>query len=800
MAEGARQGRTTAARMHALLPAVGLAFFAPAFLGTWSTAASAQGIGEVESALSKLEGEMTRVEGAYAGQIDLSQRTTYDERLSQGELFFVLEEWERASLVLGGAVLDPSAIGRPGYEDGLYQLAEALYQLDNIGGSKNLFAQLLKRPGHRYRDFAIQRLIAIAEHLDDFASLDEYYQDYQALAGGSIPSEIRYLHGKGLFLAGRDTEAVDALSVIAAGDAHYLRASYLIGATIVRADKLDDALAHFTTLSEAALVADRDKTVMELVQIARGRLLYELDRLGDSIDAYQYVPWDSELLTTMLYEVTWTYVRRGQVALHNEELSESERTEQALADYELALRQLEDLRALEPDSARAADFTLLAGQLRLQRGDYPEAEQVFEEILNNYASADAKLRQLIADPDRRSRIISDIIAMEAGALSVETEMPAIAARRAADNEEVANAIRVFRDIETSRQEIVAAESMLNKLEALLTSENRAELFPELKEGLTQSYTLSNNVLALRARLAEHRYALVKAQSPSMLPPLTDARMRRKELADKVATLPTTGEGMSERKDRFDAGYDELEKKLHEASVQLQGVRAQLVAIDLLYGEQMRSTELAPTALENTKRKIQEFKSILDDLESQRDGVRADLDDAKVTTTLSGGKGAREGSLRDAYGNALNDEMALGGELNTDEMRRAAQADKRAVMLFDRNITFLAKLRSIVDAHVGDVRRDLISERENLRRYAASVAEINGDAQGIRDAATRIAIDHVRAEVHDIVVRADVGIIDVAFARKQRETEKIGRLQRQKSQELTSLNQAYADLTQDEASD
>lgn len=766
----------------------------------WSSAATAQALGAVESALSQLDGELRRVESAYQGRIDLTQRSSFNDRLSQGELFFVLEEWERASLVLGGAVLDPSAAGKPGYEDGLYQLAESLYHLDNLGGARNLFAQLLKRPGHRYRDFAIQRLIAIAERLDDFESLDDYYQDYQALAGGNIPPEIRYLHGKGLFLARRDSEAVDALSVIAPGDAYYLRAQYLIGATLVRADRLDDALAHFEKLAEAQRVADRDKTVMELVHIARGRLLYEMDKLGESIDAYQYVPWDSDLLTTMLYEVTWTYVRRGQVALRDAELSESDREEKALADYELALRQLEDLRALEPDSTRAADFTLLAGQLRLQRGDYAEAEQVFEEVLNNYAAADRRLRQLMASEDRRERIIQDIIAMESGALSVETEMPAVAARRAADNEEVANAIRVFRDIETSRQEIRAAEKMLNKLEALLTSDNRAELFPELREGLTKSYTLSNNILTLRAQIADYRYNLVANQSPSMLGPLKDARLRRKELAAKVATLPTTDEGMSERKDRFDAGFDRLEQELHQATVQLQGVRAQLVAIDLLYGEQLRSTEVAPTALENTRRRIQEFKSILDDLEAQREDIKQELDDAQLTTTMSGGKGAREGSLREAYQRALDEEIQLAASLNTDEMRRAEQADQRAQALFDRNQQFLAKLRSVVDAHVGDVRRELIDERENLRRYAEAVGVINTDAEVIRDAATRIALDHVRAEVHDIVVRADVGIIDVAFARKQRETEKIGRLQRQKSEELTQLNQAYADLTQDEATD
>lgn len=765
-----------------------------------SGSVAAQSLENVRGTLGALEGEMSRLERAYANQIKIVPGGTYEERMSQGELFFVLEEWERAALVLGGVLLDPGADKLPGYADGLYQLAESLYQLENFGSAREYFDRLLKLPGHRYRDLVMQRLISISVRFENIDELERYFSDYQAIAGGDIPSEIRYHYGRGLFLVRKDAEAVDALSVIPDGDAFRLRARYMIAATKVRKGELEPALADFEALTKNRLIAPEDKTVLELVHIARGRLLYELDRLGDAIDAYQFVQWDSDLLTTMLYEVTWTYVRRGQIALQNKELTEIERKEAALAQYELALRQLDDLRALEPDSTRAADFTLLAGQLRLQRGDYGEAMQVFEEVLNNYAAADQTLRQLLADGIDRQRVIDDIIAMESGALSVETQLPAVAARRAAENEEVADAVRVFRDIDVGRQDIEAAEKMLKQLETLLDSENRAELFPELREALGLSYTVANSILAARAEIADFENSIVAKQDPNLAGNLEAAKRRRDDLAAKVASMPTSGEALSERKDRFDAGYSALDDKLHKATMELNGLRAQLTAVDLLYGEQLRSSEVAPTALENTKRKIQEFKSIVDDLEKQQESIREDLRTTKLTTTLSGGKGAREGTLRDAYASALDEENALMQGLNTAQMRQARELDERAQQLWGRNREFLATLKSVVDAHVAGVKHKLAEIRLDLSESAKDMAALNGDAQGIRDDATRIALDHVRAEVQGIVVRADVGIIDVAFARKQRETEKIGRLQRQKSEELTQLNQAYADLTSDEPAD
>jgi tetratricopeptide (TPR) repeat protein len=585
------------------------------------------------------------------------------------------------------------------------------------------------------------------------------------------------------------------------GDGYHLRAQYLIGALQTRSDKLEEALVTFEALRDATPVAPNDNKVLELSHIARGRLLYELDRMNEAVDAYQYIPWSSGYLTTMLYEVTWTYVRRAQLIRRDEELSEVDRKERALADYELALDQLQDLRLLEPDSTRAADFTLLAGSLRLQRGEFDEAGTVFEEVLAKYAAADGKLTAIMKDAVKRERIIQDILAMEGGALSIESDMPSVAARRAADNDEVANAVRVFRDLETSRSEIDAAEKMLVKLESLLTSDTRAELFPDLREALTKAYGIENEVLALRSRLADVLHAIAQKEGARDSAELAAVRQRREELAAKVASMPTSGEGLTQRKERFDAGFERLEGELHKISLEIQGLRAQLNAVDMLYSAQKDSSETTPGELERSKRRIEEFLAIVSSMEEERDRIRAELDEAKLTTTISGGSGASEAGLRAAYKNALDEEQELLRAIGTTpRLQRVRQADARAAKLGERNATFLGRLNSVVDRHVGEMRQALDMERENLRVAAQELDNVKVAAQDIRDVATTVAIDHVRAEVHDIVVRADVGLIDTAFARKQRETEKIGRLQRQRAAELTDLNQAYADLTADEAVD
>jgi len=89
------------------------------------------------------------------------------------------------------------------------------------------------------------------------------------------------------------------------------------------------------------------------------------------------------------------------------------------------------------------------------------------------------------------------------------------------------------------------------------------------------------------------------------------------------------------------------------------------------------------------------------------------------------------------------------------------------------------------------------ERTNIANYRAEINATNLAANSIREQATAVALAHVRRELNDVVLRGDVGVIDVAFGRKQSKTDKISDLQRAKSQELTGLSQAYADLNADE---
>ncbi|MFZ9886451.1 MAG: hypothetical protein ACO3JL_03020 [Myxococcota bacterium] len=747
------------------------------------------------TSLDALVAELQRVEDAYRGNLRLEKSVDFEDRAAQATVFFELKMWEAAATALYGVVL-PSQKSNPGYAEALYQLAESLFQLRNYGSAGVYFGELVRRPETTHRRVAMERLVAIADITADYASLDRHYRSYLEQAGGRAPSDILYLRGKSLFLVGRANEAVTSLEAISAGDEYYLRAQYLIAAGHVRENDLEGALEAFTAVSALTPVVQNDKAVIELAHIARGRLLYELDRLAEAIDAYQYVSWDSEHLVTMLYEVTWTYVRRGHLLMTDTSLSDEERRSRLRQEYDLALRQLEDLTALEgSDTSSGADITLLLGSLRLQQGSFDEAQQVFQRVLGQYQGADQRLELLLAQPTLRDRIVQDLLAMENGALSVESELPAIAARRAAANAEVSKSVRVFRELHTSRQELEATQELLDTIDGVLVAGNRSELFPELYEGLSRGLSVMSNALLARSELADARHATLPERGGGDFDTLEELRARRVGLARKVAALPTSAASFDQRVSAFDAGFDQLGRGLHEVRLQLQAMRQQLVALDEIYSAGAERRDVV------TERRIRDFLSLVEGFESQGTAIAADLEAARMGTTLSGDRDATEGDLRRLLRIVLDEESALLAKVESTQAGvKYRELDVRAREIDARSEKFLNSLQAVVDTHIARLQRLVDEERATVRGYADALEAVDRSAVAVRDALTRTTLEHVRSELHEIVVRADVGLIDTAFARKQVETEKIGRLQRQKAAELTDLNQAYADLTRDEVAD
>jgi hypothetical protein len=757
-----------------------------------------------ELAIEQFAAEVLRLENEKIPP--LTGESKFSEWLNVAEVARLSGNFQDASLLyygvvempLGGSV-DKSLQGKPQYTEAIHGLAESLFEIGNYKSAEFYYKQLLSMKNHTYHDRAINRLIELAAIMRDREAVTDYYQRYLENGGGSPPSEVLYTLGRSFFLNEKDAEAVAELGKIQPRDRYYMRAQYMTAAVHVRADRYDEALKIFAKIvQEIEPVVDEDRQVVELAYLARGRIFYEQGKVDEAVDAYQYIQTDSQYLATMLYEMIWTYISRGQSLRSDPELpTEEERIKAANKEYGRALERLSYLEILEPDSELTPDIQLLVGNLEVQREQFEEAAVAFQKVLDRFEPADLEMQELMENPEARGKLLKELLALEAGGLSSQSSLPPIAARRAAENSEVADALRIFKEIQQSRDEVEATRLVIEKLEMALSQNNRTNLFRETAGPLGRAESLEGALLKTRGGLTELKRQLLEDLTPEQKTKISALQAETESLKGKIQEIATTDEALRERNERLAKRLIEQDDKLSEIMPLFKHNDMTVKILDQELAKINEGTALSPLEIQNAKKDLSyEYEEI----EKQNESIKAitrELMEIRLSLKLSGGRGSSEADIRQAYSEAVKREDDYLNELLGSRGRKINDLMKKVAVLEERNGKVKASIDALVDDRIAQLDKLLDEERANLKEYNTQVASLDAEAEKFSEDATMLALEHVRKVLSRIVVRADLGFVDIAWQKKQRETKKISELQMAKAAELTRLNEAYASITQDE---
>ena len=83
--------------------------------------------------------------------------------------------------------------------------------------------------------------------------------------------------------------------------------------------------------------------------------------------------------------------------------------------------------------------------------------------------------------------------------------------------------------------------------------------------------------------------------------------------------------------------------------------------------------------------------------------------------------------------------------------------------------------------------------QNLRRYRAALGSLEGETEDVVGAITYLNFNRVHDRFYDLVLRADVGKIDVSWARREDHRVRIDTLTRERARELQALDDEFRDV-------
>ena len=141
---------------------------------------------------------------------ELRSPTYVEERLTDGELFFRLHDYVRASIILTDIV--DRYPKHPAYADGLYLLAESLFHASDYLRARARYREVLDHadePAFRTRvQAALARLIEIAIRVRDFEGIDRYFDRLARLPPSDVEAATAYFKAKYLYSVAVSADAL----------------------------------------------------------------------------------------------------------------------------------------------------------------------------------------------------------------------------------------------------------------------------------------------------------------------------------------------------------------------------------------------------------------------------------------------------------------------------------------------------------------------------------------------------------------------------------------------------------------
>ncbi|MGB5812262.1 MAG: tetratricopeptide repeat protein, partial [Polyangiales bacterium] len=550
---------------------------------------------------------------------------------------------------------------------------------------------------------------------------------------------------------------------IKSGTAYSLRARYFVGTIHILRTEYIDAIAAFRSALDQAPANDQEAEAVELTYLALGRLYYETEQLEQAVEAFRAVPQTSERFDVALYELAWTYI--------------------AMGDAVQAERALEVLSVAAPESPLNADGKVLRGELLARAARYNEAEAVFDEIREEFGPIRTELDQTqIEHPDLQS-YFRMLVRENLEDFDIDDFLPESARAWVRIEGDYERALGILADLSEAKQLVDETDELAARVTAVLAAPNGLAVFSDLRRQRERTTALRNRLARLRGEYldGEERVLGERARSAQA----ARVRTRRKELQAEVMTLPVDTEGFVDRDLDEIEKFRTLERRLQGLRVEILGLEARIVASKTGMAA-VDPNKVDPAMIEA---QLAGHEAEIVEYEEQLIWIRRRLEVGRLHVGVGDKRYQADTLERDKFNDLVDRERDITGSGGAafDAAHGRIAATERKLDQRDQEIDV------VVQKRVARMMRIVDEENSNLTRYRAALRGLEGETEEVVGTITYLNFERIRRRFHDLVLRADVGKIDVAWAKREDHRLRIDSLTRERAREIQALDDEFRDV-------
>ncbi|MCB9554612.1 MAG: tetratricopeptide repeat protein [Deltaproteobacteria bacterium] len=734
-----------------------------------STSALKQEVGELEQ-------QSRTLTVRYRTQASSSEQLA-EHRLVDAQVLYNLRDYTRAAIILLDYVNKYK--NTRGYDEALFYLADSLFHKRDFLTSRRYFRQLFERGKGRYYQDALQRLIELALKTDDMTHVQEYLGALANIPPYELKPSVPYVRGKFYYFRDQLDPAIASFNGIAQGKQYYLQAQYFVGATLVKKKDYPAAIKVFSELLRVEPKEAADKHVRQLTHLALGRLYYEKGKISEAIDQYQKVSRRSKAFDTALYEICWAYVKAGE--------------------FQRALRALDLLVLAQPNSPFIPEVRVLQGNLLIRLKHWGRATDLFTKTRETFVPLRKRMVQLMKEHSDPNVFFDVLLKKNLGDLAVTIQVPKIAVDWVRSDERVRRALGLVNDVRSITASIKEAQELMKRLERAINSPAKIKVFPEFATARASALQVENRTAVARQGILEReRLLVIGVATAGERGRLEQLAAQRKALGEKINKLPKSLDSFERRRKAKVSRLSRLEKEVSRLLVVVEHLQAQLVASEKYFAD--TAAQKSTGARESFRKEVSTVRMMIAGLNAEVEELSRALGDAKQMVGVGGAQEVAERSIKALHSDAVKQEHQLLASLRPRLVGAAgAEFDDLSALLartdgIQQTVgAFSGRLEREVEQKLGNIRVVLKEESGNVGQYEQMAGSYSQRTDNVAGGITYLGFRRLGQRFYEIVVRADVGIIDVAWALKDEKTKEVSRLVKQQKLDLKLLDEEFREV-------
>ena len=741
-------------------------------------------VSNVSSQISQLESEL-RQPAANTSKFDL------EKRLVDATVFYGLGDFDKASILLFDLVNSPSFRTHSRYLDTKYKLGVCHFKAKNFRAAQSVLSDLARVRSNFQKD-AIVLLVEATLNLGDDQGLDELIAQIERM-GRSVTDEVRYVHGKALFRKRMLDKAEKSLSQVSPRSSVYTPARYYLGVIRTQQRDLASALQEFNLavrvegpVNTSPLGDDEDYgEVKQLARLGIARIHVENGNIEKALESYQSIDRRSDSFEVALYEMAWVMAREER--------------------FERALHTLEVLVLIADNDRLLADANNMKSRILMKLNRYEEAASGYGAVMDNFSPIQRELSRVARSDERLDDYFEWLIERNVSGFDTQRPMTEKAAKFVEKSTTIRPVASVFDQLGEEESTLAEAALVARELETALGGEQRYDLIPRLAEKWGRVSGAENDLIRLRSNLLELEHDLAVEHGGLARAKSNELRLERQkaEVSFQIEA-PSGPVDYKKREEELERIFRAVERESFLSRQLLERARRQLNSVEVWLADP-KQTGLDPGGIGERKARMRldEERKTLAGYNDELIQLANDIELASVEVGVVDLERARVGGLKTKVIRLQEKEREyLRSFLTAAEGKKPllVQELRKLRRTIRDEFKKTGRLSGVLDKRLSEglavIKREVSREVLRLSQYENALEK---EVRSSRDFVKQhgyVLFRDASDELRDVVLEADLGLIDVSWERKRQESVRIQTLLEERNTRIRELDNSLDDINRD----